>query len=146
MQLPPTILSLDKHKKKNKQAKSSEKQRENGPEGKGTSGKPSKPGKGKAPSTDRKEEDATDTNSETDTSSESNSIHGDAVVVEESTAPEPEHSNEPAKKKSSKHSGLRPPRTLETTLFDRLERMYGPGIKRLLNVQYRYAAAAPHLC
>jgi DNA polymerase alpha-associated DNA helicase A len=32
---------------------------------------------------------------------------------------------------------LRPPRTLETTLFDRLERLYGPGIKRVLKVQYR---------
>jgi DNA polymerase alpha-associated DNA helicase A len=32
---------------------------------------------------------------------------------------------------------LRAPRTLETTLFDRLERIYGPGIKRLLAVQYR---------
>lgn len=33
---------------------------------------------------------------------------------------------------------LRPPRTLETTLFDRLERLYGAGIKRVLQVQYRY--------
>lgn len=32
---------------------------------------------------------------------------------------------------------LRPPRTLETTLFDRLEKLYGPGIKRVLKVQYR---------
>lgn len=32
---------------------------------------------------------------------------------------------------------IRPPRTLETTLFDRLERLYGPGIKRVLKVQYR---------
>jgi DNA polymerase alpha-associated DNA helicase A len=32
---------------------------------------------------------------------------------------------------------LRRPRTLETTLFDRLEKMYGPGIKRMLTVQYR---------
>jgi DNA polymerase alpha-associated DNA helicase A len=32
---------------------------------------------------------------------------------------------------------LKAPRTLETTLFDRLERIYGPGIKRLLAVQYR---------
>ncbi|KAF9070139.1 P-loop containing nucleoside triphosphate hydrolase protein [Rhodocollybia butyracea] len=32
---------------------------------------------------------------------------------------------------------LRPSRTLETTLFDRLESMYGSGIKRMLNVQYR---------
>jgi DNA polymerase alpha-associated DNA helicase A len=32
---------------------------------------------------------------------------------------------------------LRPPRTLETTLFERLERMHGSGIKRMLDVQYR---------
>lgn len=32
---------------------------------------------------------------------------------------------------------LDPPRTLETTMFDRLERMFGAGIKRLLAVQYR---------
>lgn len=32
---------------------------------------------------------------------------------------------------------LRPPRTLETTLFDRLERLYGDRIKRVLKVQYR---------
>lgn len=33
---------------------------------------------------------------------------------------------------------LKPPRTLETTLFDRLERLYGEGIKRVLKVQYRF--------
>jgi hypothetical protein len=38
---------------------------------------------------------------------------------------------------------LKPPRTLETTLFDRLERMYGEGIKRVLNTQYRYARFPP---
>ncbi|KIY67465.1 P-loop containing nucleoside triphosphate hydrolase protein [Cylindrobasidium torrendii FP15055 ss-10] len=32
---------------------------------------------------------------------------------------------------------LVPPRSLETTLFERLERMYGNRIKRMLNVQYR---------
>jgi len=32
---------------------------------------------------------------------------------------------------------LVPPKTLETTLFDRLEAMYGAGIKRMLEVQYR---------
>ncbi|EIW65924.1 hypothetical protein TREMEDRAFT_72495 [Tremella mesenterica DSM 1558] len=35
---------------------------------------------------------------------------------------------------------LTPPRTLETTLFDRLERLYGPGIKQVLQVQYRMNA------
>ncbi|KAJ3757511.1 P-loop containing nucleoside triphosphate hydrolase protein [Lentinula raphanica] len=39
--------------------------------------------------------------------------------------------------RSTKTPVLRPPRTLETTLFERLESMYGPGIKRMLNVQYR---------
>lgn len=32
---------------------------------------------------------------------------------------------------------LVPPRTLETTLFDRLENMYGNDIKRMLDTQYR---------
>lgn len=33
---------------------------------------------------------------------------------------------------------LIPPRSLETTLFDRLEKMYGANIKRMLEIQYRY--------
>jgi len=32
---------------------------------------------------------------------------------------------------------LLPPRTLEITLFDRLEQMYGSSIKRVLEIQYR---------
>jgi DNA polymerase alpha-associated DNA helicase A len=47
---------------------------------------------------------------------------------------------EPREKKSRTALGtgqLRPPRTLETTLFERLERMHGHGIKRMLDVQYR---------
>jgi DNA polymerase alpha-associated DNA helicase A len=32
---------------------------------------------------------------------------------------------------------LRPPRSLEMTLFGRLEKLYGPAIKRILTVQYR---------
>ena len=38
---------------------------------------------------------------------------------------------------SIKSAELRPPKSLETTLFDRLEKMYGGGIKRVLQVQYR---------
>ena len=41
------------------------------------------------------------------------------------------------KKKETRRGILRPPRTLETTMFDRLEKMYGPSIKRMLTVQYR---------
>ncbi|KAI0267266.1 P-loop containing nucleoside triphosphate hydrolase protein [Gloeopeniophorella convolvens] len=33
--------------------------------------------------------------------------------------------------------GLSLPRTLEFTMFERLEKMYGPGIKRMLTIQYR---------
>jgi hypothetical protein len=44
----------------------------------------------------------------------------------------------------SRRTELRPPRTLETTLFDRLERIYGPGIKRLLAVQYRFVSPGYH--
>lgn len=144
MQLPPTILS-DKHEKKGKEAKSPENKRKNGSEGKGASTKLSKPDESKGSSTDNKQDDVTDTSSETGSDSESESIHGDVVIAEETTVPTtdvPENSSEPPKKRPPKHSGLRPPRTLETTLFDRLERMYGRGIKRLLNVQYRYAPIA----
>lgn len=40
---------------------------------------------------------------------------------------------------------LRPLRSLETTLFGRLERLYGPGIKRILTVQYRSDQLRPPL-
>lgn len=36
-----------------------------------------------------------------------------------------------------RYRGLKPPRTLELTMFERLEKMYGPGIKCMLTVQYR---------
>lgn len=42
---------------------------------------------------------------------------------------------------SLRYRGLTPPRTLELTMFERLERMYGPGIKCMLTVQYRYVTA-----
>ena len=38
---------------------------------------------------------------------------------------------------SSERVVLIPPRTLETTLFDRLEKMYGSSIKKMLEIQYR---------
>ena len=38
---------------------------------------------------------------------------------------------------SSERVVLIPPRTLETTLFDRLEKMYGTRIKKMLEIQYR---------
>lgn len=45
---------------------------------------------------------------------------------------------ETKKKSPKKCPRLTKPRTLEVTLFDRLEKLYGTGIKRMLKVQYRY--------
>jgi hypothetical protein len=42
---------------------------------------------------------------------------------------------------SALYQSLTPPRTLELTMFERLEQMYGPGIKCMLTVQYRYVIA-----
>jgi DNA polymerase alpha-associated DNA helicase A len=42
---------------------------------------------------------------------------------------------------SVRRCGLMPPRTLELTMFERLEKMYGPRIKCMLTVQYRYVTA-----
>ncbi|KAH9962122.1 P-loop containing nucleoside triphosphate hydrolase protein [Russula dissimulans] len=41
---------------------------------------------------------------------------------------------------SALYQSLTPPRTLELTMFERLEQMYGPGIKCMLTVQYRMHA------
>ncbi|KAG8889191.1 hypothetical protein FRB99_004007, partial [Tulasnella sp. 403] len=43
----------------------------------------------------------------------------------------------PTKTLKSSSPELKPPPSLEVTLFDRLESMYGPQLKRMLTVQYR---------
>jgi DNA polymerase alpha-associated DNA helicase A len=54
----------------------------------------------------------------------------------------PDAPGPPSKTASSwRYRGLMPPRTLESTMFERLEKMYGPGIKCMLTVQYRYVTA-----
>ncbi|KAG1859983.1 AAA domain-containing protein [Suillus tomentosus] len=134
MQLPPTILSIDKHKKntsgtatpkKNASTVNDQKQSRES-----TASKPQLP----------EEDEGT---SLSDTDSEAGSVKGDEIMAQDTTVevsegsqpnPKPETKT---RKEAKKRTGLRPPRTLETTLFDRLERMYGPDIKRLLNVQYR---------
>ena len=54
------------------------------------------------------------------------------------------HSSKAPKARSSARAqsgGLRPSKSLEITLFDRLERMYGFDVKRMLTVQYRYVTS-----
>lgn len=124
MQLPPTILSLNekKRKKEKEDKKAAIKPKTEIPQN-----QPVEAVQGAEPISDAESE-----GSEND--------EEDPIVAEEASA-EPEESPEVTKKVPKKAKGrgeLRPPRTLETTLFDRLENMYGPGIKRMLNVQYRY--------
>ncbi|PFH51125.1 hypothetical protein AMATHDRAFT_143203 [Amanita thiersii Skay4041] len=104
MQLPPTILSLDDHRKDKKQAITIE-SKENEAEEKDGSLSPQ---------------------STTD---------AEAVESDAETKANPDN--------DQKSPVLRPPRTLETTLFDRLEKMYGPSVKRMLEIQYRMHE---HIC
>ncbi|PPQ77946.1 hypothetical protein CVT25_015421 [Psilocybe cyanescens] len=114
MQLPPTVLSLDNEKKRKKKATSAS-----------TSKSIKKVVKPKG-STGAKEPSPAD------------SIASDANSSETSESDEPIVDAVGSVSLNNKASfKLLPPKTLETTLFDRLEAMYGSGIKRMLQVQYR---------
>ncbi|PCH37521.1 hypothetical protein WOLCODRAFT_92409 [Wolfiporia cocos MD-104 SS10] len=153
MQLPPTILSEDDRKKKRSDAK--------------LKSAPSKAKTGQKPPIARQskrekataapppdvaanvdEEPGPPSSSDSDDSdgSDSDAESGEDERTEigkgESPQPFKTRSTEKGKPKRDmrKKQGLRPPRSLETTLFDRLEKMYGPRIKRMLNVQYRMHA------
>ncbi len=111
MQLPPTVLSVtkDSKTKTNKKAKHSATKKP--ADSRNKDGQKSKPGT------------VADSDSE-ETNSNSEKEEPAQTPVVASKAP--------------KMPTLKPPRTLETTLFDRLEKMYGPNVKRMLQVQYRY--------
>ncbi|KAK0484742.1 P-loop containing nucleoside triphosphate hydrolase protein [Armillaria novae-zelandiae] len=110
MQLPPTVLSVTKNSKTktNKKAKSSATKKP--PNSKKKDVQKSKP-----ETVADSDSDETNSNSEEEESKQS-----PLIASKLPTTP-----------------SLKPPRTLETTLFDRLEKMYGPSIKRMLQVQYR---------
>jgi DNA polymerase alpha-associated DNA helicase A len=125
MQLPPTVISVDKKKK------------------------PSNGVKPTSTTKSARKEDVKEFESnvssgqnfpaEIDNSSDSEKSSGsEAEVV--SIKEEKVKTSEP---KPKGVPILRPPRTLETTLFDRLEKMYGSNIKRMLEVQYRFAYFFP---
>jgi DNA polymerase alpha-associated DNA helicase A len=129
MQLPPTILSIGKHNKKQKSK----------PVSTTISLSQQNDTADKLPATSI----GTSMDSLTLSGSESeNSSDGDQMLVRDGAALEtpPVLTTRPGIKaagRKPKLIGLRPPRTLEITLFDRLEKMYGAGIKRMLKVQYR---------
>lgn len=144
MQLPPTILSLNNYKKKKKDPISTK-----------PTGKKAPTPKAKSDSQDNYKSDVPEPpplqisqDEEHDTySNDESDEEGDALMKDDDIVPPliDETKTEtptPGEKfvpvvKTLRRGALVPPRTLETTLFDRLEKMYGPGIKRLLNVQYR---------
>lgn len=135
MQLPPTILSLNNHKKKKVPAATKA-------PGKKTASPKAKSGLGEKSATPDPppidhEENSTDESDEGgDTVMKDD---GDVPPLPDETKAETSASGttNPPVVKALRRGVLVPPRTLEKTLFDRLEKMYGPGIKRLLNVQYR---------
>ncbi|KAJ6463958.1 AAA domain-containing protein [Mycena sanguinolenta] len=124
MQLPPTVLSVDK---KNKEPK------------KTSASKPVQSDK-KAPSPPTSEPKSLVEEGSSDSESSSGSETETEPSEKNKLTPKPKDPP-PKKAKPLRPKGhvpvLRPPRTLETTLFDRLEKMYGSSIKRMLQVQYR---------
>ncbi|KAJ7720843.1 AAA domain-containing protein [Mycena metata] len=127
MQLPPTVLSVDDKKKK---------------KASGLPPKPSPKDKKTTPAPPVSEEKPPDEGEGTDSdsgdgSSSSDSESGDKGKDKE---PIPPKKKEKPVRPKTRVPLLRPPRTLETTLFDRLEKMYGGSIKRMLQVQYRMHA------
>lgn len=109
MQLPPTILSNDKKKLK-LDSKSTKPAPKKGPIPKDTA-------------------DLADSDSSSDSSKLNDNTDSKDQALVQATSSLSLHQRPPIK--------LTPPRTLETTLFDRLEGMYGARIKRMLEVQYR---------
>jgi hypothetical protein len=131
MQLPPTIISIDKKVKEKKEA--NVKRIEKALGDKKRLGEKEK---------DRESGKATETAPQATSNVEiSDGESGDEKTPDDEDTLSVDTNLERQAEKGRKLSKLRPPRTLETTLFDRLERMYGPRIKRMLDVQYRYAYA-----
>lgn len=141
MQLPPTILAVDKKRKKKAGKTEKAKGRVNGLQKAQTPKlqKNVKPPKTSEPlpaaSKDETEMPPDSASSEAgdggDSSGSDDDAENDVVASADTTRQAKTRSD------GARRTELHVPRSLETTLFDRLEKMYGPGIKRMLNVQYR---------
>ncbi|KAI1795876.1 P-loop containing nucleoside triphosphate hydrolase protein [Ganoderma leucocontextum] len=127
MQLPPTIISTDKGKGAKKTPSSATAQ-------------PSvKAGTKKSGSAETERPKASEIEAESgDEDAHSDEDEGDPDLTADSEERLKSKPRNP--RKTGSNAVLRPPHTLETTLFERLEKMYGPGIKRMLTVQYRMHA------
>ncbi|KAG8974846.1 hypothetical protein FRC05_006779 [Tulasnella sp. 425] len=123
MQLPPTILSTDK-----------EKQKKAGKAASAPTAKDKKPSSSKSKSKSSQPSKTVEPKDDTPKALEPEDTDGlsadEGMIDDPSPLPIP-----------SKGVTLRIPESLETTLFDRLEGMYGVWIKRMLTVQYRMHAS-----
>lgn len=130
LQLPPTVLSLDRpaNGQEKGKAKTTIKQVIGDKARKGPAVSKDAPEETEEPSASSSSDEADEEGEGSDASSISEH--------EKTTKPSPSKTTRKYAQKAG--SGLRPPRSLETTLFIRLEKMYGSGIKRMLNIQYRY--------
>jgi DNA polymerase alpha-associated DNA helicase A len=147
MQLPPTILSVDKPKESKKVpvAGNPAKKTENDGSGHKSSIASKSTSQSSFPSEDLT--DATplpDTDISSDSSADEGKLsddHNEVSMVMVVSMKDDKKNERPKKQRA-----LRPPRSLEVTMFDRLEKMYGPGIKRMLNVQYRCVNTRTFVC
>ncbi|ESK98017.1 dna helicase [Moniliophthora roreri MCA 2997] len=111
MQLPPTVLAVELQQKKKKKKEVTSKKTEKG---------------------------CSEVEKENEPDEDGSESEGSASEDEERKKLQNAATKVTGKDKKKLGTGvLCPPRTLETTLFDRLEEMWGEGIKRMLNVQYR---------
>lgn len=130
MQLPPTVLSTDR--KRDKTKKPTQQQGKKQPVA--LSSKPTKP-TGKAADSPQQPGPAID---EHDSDSQPTDADSEVDAVEEVAEQVLDTSlSDNNRTRKIRDPILRPPKTLETTLFDRLEKMYGSSIKRMLEIQYR---------
>ena len=144
-QLPPTVLSVPKKQKVKAKAK---------PQGVATrSHEKSSPAQDTSLTKGIEELGLSGSESDTDAdpsdSQAEDPVFTETADVDDTEPPEDEDQKDRKLEKGkkvgeSKLVPLKPPRSLETTLFDRLLAMHGPRVKRMLNVQYRYVTIVSH--
>jgi len=133
MQLPPTILSLNHRRKKQGNHRHVVITDKSDTEQAGAPLKSTRPPSAPSGTVDL----AQMTQSESSTTDKDEPLMGSEEEIDRAIDACMKSPTTPPPKIDKKKRGLQIPRTLETTLFDRLEQMYGSGIKRMLNVQYR---------
>ncbi|KIJ28163.1 hypothetical protein M422DRAFT_61944 [Sphaerobolus stellatus SS14] len=131
MQLGPTIISEGNKRHEKSKVGAKEGAKISAPKPKSA---PSPP----KPSTDIPNPSTADSDVDSDSDASSSGYSTDPDIQDEGDSELPKVSESTSKSTAKPtRSLLRPPKSLNTTLFDRLETMYGRKVKRMLDVQYR---------